>query len=98
MNNKLEKKKRKQIYDAKTLLTMYIKRYLIILAIALPIILFISYVLSNEIPGYSTTVATLVGLAMFLFSLLIGWVIFNKIDDKKLEKETKESKRDPFSD
>lgn len=90
--------KRRQIYDTKTLLGRYCKRYGIILLIMAPIILVFNFIMSREVAGYTTIVSVFVTFAFILLGCLVGLVIFTKLDDKKEKNATKESERDPFAD
>ena len=88
---------RKKMYSTKMDTTVLAKRYLLILVIALPIIMFINFFLANEV-GISTVATIFITLALFLFAILIGIIIYAKKDDKKRERATKETERDPFAD
>lgn len=88
---------RKERYDLKTQYMTYAKRYIIILLIAVPIIMFFCFFLSNEF-GISSTAVVFITLALLLLALFIGIVVFTKKDEKKRLKASKESERDPFAD
>ena len=98
MNKKQKDFQKKQVYDSKTLLLKYLKRYGITILIAGPIIMFVNYVLSNEVEGYFGIASFFASLAMLLLALLIGLVVFGKIDAKHRREATPESERDPFAD
>ena len=95
--SKNKRNNRKEVYDFKSQMTLFAKRYLIIVLIAMPIIMFINFILVNEL-GLSTVVVVFVTIAFMLLALLIGIVIFTKREEKRKERATKESERDPFSD
>ncbi len=88
---------RKKVYDTKMEATTLAKRYLIIVLIALPIIMFFNFFLVNEF-GLSMVAIVFITLALILLALFIGIVVFAKRDDKKKAQATKESERDPFAD
>ena len=98
MSKKLDKKTAKNVMDAKTYIYQNAKRMGIIALVSLPIIMFINYILANEVPGFTTVVQVISTIVMFGFSLFVGFVIFAKRDEKKKEKISKESNRDPFAD
>ena len=92
------KDKRRKIYDTKTLIFKYCKRYGIIFLIMTPIILIFNFIMSREVSGYTDVVSFFVTLGLFLLGCLVGWIIFTKIDDKREQNATKESERDPYAD
>jgi hypothetical protein len=96
-NDEIENRKRK-IYDTKTLIFKYCKRYGIIFLIMMPIILVFNFIMSREVPGYTSVVSFFVTLGLLLLGCLVGLVIFTKIDDKREQNATKESERDPYAD
>lgn len=97
MSKKKNVNKRKEVYDMKSQMTIFAKRYVIILLICMPIIMFVNFVLGNEL-GLSTVAVVFITLALLLLSLLIGIIVFTKRDEKKREKQTPENSRDPFAD
>jgi len=97
MSKKKNVNKRKEVYDMKTQMTIFAKRYVIILLICMPIIMFVNFVLGSEL-GLSTIAIVFITLAMLLLSLFIGIIIFTNRDEKKQQKQTTESTRDPFAD
>lgn len=97
-NKKYYEEKRKEAFNTKYFFIKYAKRYGITLLISAPIILILSYILSTSLSWYTGSVAFFCGFAMLLFAILIGMVVFSKIDDRKKEKETPEKESDPFAD
>lgn len=96
-NDEIDNRRRK-IYDTKSLLIKYCKRYGIVLLIVAPIVLIFNFIMSREVAGYTQVVSIFVTLGFILLGCLIGYVVFSKIDDKKEQNATKESERDPFAD
>ena len=95
---KQELEKRKKLYDTKTLLLRYLKRYGIILLISLPFILIFNYVMGNEVEWYHGAVNVFMTLGLLLLACLIGLIVFTKKDEKEERESTKEKERDPFAD
>lgn len=96
--NKNNPRDPKIYYDTKTYLLSLIKRYSIVMAVALIISVIFCYVLSQEIEGFTPLIAVLSTVAISLASILAGLIIYNKIDRKKEAEQTPEKERDPFSD
>lgn len=96
--NKNKRPNPKIYYDTKTYLITLIKRYSIIMAIALFISVIFCYVLSQEVEGFTPLIAVLATVAISLASILTGMIIFNRIDRKRESEQTPEKERDPFSD
>lgn len=97
MSKKRGRNKRKEVYDMKSQMTVFAKRYVIILLICMPIIMFINFVLGSEL-GLSTVAVVFITLAFLLLALFIGIVIFTKRDEKRQQRQNSESSRDPFAD
>ena len=97
-----DKKKLKQaneeIFSTKAFFVKYAKRYGITLAIAVPIILVINYVLTNNFEWYVGAVLFFVSFTLLLLACFIALMVFTKLDDKKKIETTKERERDPFAD
>ncbi len=99
MNKKKDRQDaQKRFYDSKTLLMRYVKRYGIVILIATVISALFCYVMGQEVEGFTSIVAVFSTLAIVLASLLLGMIIYNKIDEKEEEKINAESERDPFSE
>jgi amino acid permease len=96
--NSKNKKNQKMYYDEKTLLFRYLKRYGLVLLIATPFAVLFSYIMSQEVAGYTDIVAVFCTLAIVLFAFFIAMVVFNKKDKKEEEDDDPEKHRDPFSD
>ncbi len=97
MANKNKKKSgfnQQDMFDAKIFFSKYIKRYGIILLIAIVPIALINIFL---LKGLSSTVIIVVDLALLLFACFIGLVAFTKIEEKR-ENNPKPKKHDPFAD
>ena len=97
-DKKQELEKRKKIYDTKTLLIRYLKRYGIILLISLPFILIFNFVMENEVEWYHGAVSIFMTLGLLLLACLIGVIVYTKKDEKEEREMTKEKERDPFAD
>jgi len=91
-------KVKKEYYDTRSYLISIVKRYGIVLLIGGIIAIFFSYVMSNEFQGYSTIFSVISTVGILVASLLIGMVVYSKIDAKKDRENTPEKERDPFSD
>ncbi len=88
----------KMYYDTKTYLITLIKRYGLVMAIALVISVIFCYVMSQEIQGFTSIIAVLSTIAISLASLLVGMIIYNRIDNRKEAENSPENERDPFGD
>ena len=97
-NKKKLRQANEEIFNTKIFFAKNIKRYLITIAIAAPIILILNYTLSKNIDGYGGVVSFFVSFALLLLSCFIALIIFTKIDDKTKRESTKEKERDPFAD
>ena len=99
-NKKLREEKRREIFNTKTAFIKYAKRYGVILLCSFPIIMIITYILGINFSWYTTTVAFFASFAMLLLALLIGIIVYSKIDDKRAEEQEQnpEKRRDPFAD
>lgn len=95
---KLYEVQRREAFNTKYVFVKYAKRYGIILLVSVPIILILSYILSTSLSWYTGSVAFFCGFAMLLFALLIGIIVFTKLDDRKKESSTQEDESDPFAD
>lgn len=96
-NDEIDTRRRK-VYDTKTLIFKYSKRYGIILLIMTPIILVFNFIMSREVEGYTQIVSIFVTLGLLLLGCLVGLIVFTKMDDKREVNATKESERDPYAD
>ena len=96
MSKKLDKNTAKNVMDAKTYIYQNAKRMGIIALVSLPIIMFINYILANEVPGFTTVVQVISTIVMF--GLSSEEVNRFEIDEKQKEKMSKESNRDSFAD
>ena len=93
-NNNKKKVNQKDVFDAKIFFTKYIKRYLIIILVSfVPIILLNIFVFK----GLNSTVLIVIDMALLLFAVFVGLVIFTKIEDRR-EKNPKPKEHDPFAD
>ena len=93
------KQANEEIFSAKNFFAKNIKRYALIIVIAMPIAMVISFILGKEFPNwYNGAVSFFCSLAMILFACLIGLIIFVKKDEKAKRESTKEKERDPFAD
>ncbi len=97
-NKKLYEEKKREVFNTKYTFIKYAKRYGIILLVSLPIILISNYIMSLNISWYKGAVTFFVSFAMLLFALLIGIIIFSKIDDRRRKNLDPEKERDPFAD
>lgn len=98
--DKKEKTKQvnKKIYTTKELLIRYAKRYLIVLAISVPIILITSYILSRIWSDYTGAVSFFGSFAMLLLACFLGVIYFTKKDDREKDDYDPEDDHDPFAD
>lgn len=87
-----------EIFSAKHFFAKNIKRYALIIVIAMPIAMVINFILGKNFAWYTGAVSFFCALAMILLACLIGLVIFVKKDEKEKRESTKEKERDPFAD
>lgn len=87
-----------EIFSAKHFFAKNIKRYALIIVIAMPIAMVINFILGKNFAWYTGAVSFFCALAMILLACLIGLVIFVKKDEKEKLESTKEKERDPFAD
>ena len=89
-----------EVFDAKIFYAKVLKRYGIMLAITVPIILAVNFLLSYLMPdSYQGAVVYVVIFVILLLALFLTIVISNHLDKKEDEKPIDRNKeRDPFAD
>lgn len=97
-NKKLYEQKKKEAFNTKYTFVKYAKRYGIILLFSFPVMMVINYIVSINVSWYKGAVSFFCSFAMLLLALLIGLIVFYKIDEKKKNKVDPEKERDPFAD
>ncbi len=88
----------KKYYDVKSQMMLYAKRFAIIIAFSAVISMIFCYVMTEEVPGFTSVLAVISTLGIVLACTLVGLIIFNKLDDKEEEKLKTQDQRDPFCD